>query len=63
MVSDRMARRIEIAALAIVFGAGSGWSALQFGLSSLTKTVERIDARVAEMYCAQVPVEKRPGCR
>lgn len=29
----------------------------------LAEQVNRIDARVAELYCAQIPVEKRAGCR
>lgn len=29
----------------------------------VVEQVNRIDARVAELYCAQVPIEKRAGCR
>lgn len=33
------------------------------GVPQITEQLNRIDARVAQMYCAQVPIEKRPGCR
>lgn len=69
-MTDKTKARIEIAAIAIVFGAGSGWGAFQVKfsnfqaqLSAFSTQLTRIDARIAEMYCASVPVDKRAGCR
>lgn len=32
-------------------------------IPEIADQVKRIDARVAELYCASVPPEKRAGCR
>lgn len=69
-MTDRTRQRIEVAALAIAFGAGSGWGTFQLKFADLDARLTtfgaqltRIETRVADIYCAQVPEEKRPGCR
>jgi len=69
-MTDKTRQRIEVAALAVAFGAGSGWGAFQVKFASFDARLAvfetqltRIDVRVADIYCAQVPVEKRAGCR
>lgn len=32
-------------------------------LTTFGAQLTRIETRVADIYCAQVPEEKRPGCR
>jgi hypothetical protein len=66
MSSDRTRIRVEVAGFALiaaVFGGGGGWATLRIGLTTVSEKVDRIDQRVAEMYCASLPPEKRPGCR
>lgn len=62
-MTDKHRQRIEIAILALAFGAGGGWAAFQLKLSTLAERVERIDARVTAMYCASVPTSVRDACR
>lgn len=69
-MTDRTRVRLEVTALAILFGAGSGWGAFQVELSNFkaqlsefSTQLTRIDTRIAEMYCASVPTQKRAGCR
>lgn len=69
-MTDKNRQRLEIAAVAIIFGAGSGWGAFITGFSGLVQKVDRIEQattivgqRVAEMYCSQVPETQRAGCR
>lgn len=69
-MTDKARIRIEVACLAVVFGGGAGWGAFQAKFNSFevaqseqTQKIDRIDQRVAEMYCATLPPEKRPGCR
>lgn len=54
---------LVIAALAVLLGAASGWVSSQRKMSDLQETVNRIDSRVAEMYCGNLPPERRAGCR
>lgn len=72
-MTDRTRRNLEIASLAIfsiVFGAGAGWgstqvrvSTIEGNISDIRSDVKEIKGRVAEMYCAQVPLSQRAGCR
>jgi hypothetical protein len=69
-MTDRTRQWVGIAALATTFGAGAGYGAFQFKfgafqseLNTFRDQLTRIDQRVADMYCSQVPAEKRAGCR
>jgi hypothetical protein len=62
-MTDKSRQRIEVALLALLFGAGAGWGAFQWQLSSLAAQVQRIDQRVAAMYCSTVPEPQRAACR
>lgn len=62
-MSDKAKQRIEVGIIALLFGAGAGWGAFQWQLSSLQSQVKRIDERVAAMYCAQVAPSIREACR
>jgi hypothetical protein len=56
-------QRIEIALLALAFGIGGGWAAFQFKLNDLSAKVQRIDERVAAMYCSTLPADRQAACR
>ena len=50
-MTDRGRQRIEIAILAIAFGAGGGWGAFQFKLSALESRMANIELRVQDIFC------------
>lgn len=54
---------ISLAALATIFGAGAAWGVTNARLASLEQRIERIDTRVSAIYCQQVPVTIKDGCR
>lgn len=56
-------RRLESLIVALLMGAGGGWSVIEFRLGSLEEQVREIDMRVQAIYCATVPEEVRAGCR
>lgn len=62
-MTDKVRVRIEVSILALAFGAGGGWAAFQWQLSSLAADVKEVKTRVAAMYCSQVPVAQRDACR
>lgn len=62
-MTDRARQRFEVAALAIIFGAGSGWAGMELKLTAISQKVDRIDARVSAIYCGQVPPDRRAGCQ
>ncbi len=49
--------------VAAIFAAGVAWGTTQLTVRNMSAQIDRIDKRVAEMYCAQVPAAQRPGCR
>jgi len=62
-VTDRQRNWLSIGLVAAIAGAASAYSVTEYRVGNLEAVVERIDDRVAEIYCAQVPEERRPGCR
>ncbi len=62
-MTQQTRQRIEVALLAIAFGAGGGWAAFQWQLNALAADMREVKARVAAMYCAGLPADKQPGCR
>ena len=54
---------MEVALLALLFGAGAGWGAFQWQLSHLDQRMTRIEERVTAIYCASVPDPIRGACR
>lgn len=62
-MTDRNKTRLEVAALAIIFGAGSGWAGFEWRLGSLEMTVARIDHRVTAMYCSTIPEPQKAACQ
>jgi hypothetical protein len=56
-------QRIEVALLALLFGAGAGWGAFQWQLGNLDSRLTRIEERVTAIYCAQVTPNIREACR
>lgn len=62
-MTDKNRQRLEIGLLALVFGMGGGWAAYEMRLGQLEEKVERIDQRVAAIYCSSVPEAQRTACR
>lgn len=62
-MSQTTKQRLEIALLALLFGAGAGWGAFQWQLAYLDTRLSRIEARLTDVYCATVPESSRAGCR
>lgn len=62
-MTDPVKRWLSMAFVAAVFGIGGGWAVAEYRLSRLEDAVNRIDRRVAEMYCGALPPSQQPGCR
>lgn len=62
-MTDRSRQRVEVALLALLFGAGAGWGAFQWQLSHLDRRMSLIEERVTAIYCASVPDPIRGACR
>lgn len=62
-MSTQTRQRVEVALLALLFGAGAGWGAFQWQLSDLAAQVKRIDERVTAIYCSTLPTDKQAACR
>jgi hypothetical protein len=68
-MTDRSRTRVEVAAIALLFGAGTAWGTVKaeqgadHARSERFETqLQRIDRRVQALYCAQVAPEIREGC-
>lgn len=42
---------------------GIAWATVRGQMAEMRETLSRVDGRVAEMYCASLPLDKRAGCR
>lgn len=62
-MTDKLKVRVEVALIALVFGGGAGWGAIQLRMGNLEATVARIDQRVTAMYCSSIPEPQRAACR
>ena len=58
-MTDRTKNWLSIALISAIVAVTSAWAVTEYRVGRLENVVERIDARIAQMYCADKP----PGCR
>jgi hypothetical protein len=58
-MTDRGKNWLSIALISAIVAVTSAWAVTEYRVGRLESVVERIDNRIAEMYCDGKP----PGCR
>lgn len=60
---EAVKKLIPWAALITAFSVGTAWATVEWKVGEMERQLDRIDARVTALYCAQVPSNLREACR
>jgi hypothetical protein len=62
-MTDRHKNWLSIALISAIVAVTSAWAVTEYRVGRLESVVERIDTRVADIYCNSIPAPVRAGCR
>ena len=62
-MTDRGKNWLSIALISAIVAVTSAWAVTEYKVGEMDALLHRVDKRVADIYCSQIPEHLRQGCR
>lgn len=62
-MTDRGKNWLSIALISAIVAVTSAWAVTEYRVGQMESLLERVDQRVADIYCSSIPNHLRQGCR